>query len=72
MAIIEIKAKTLLATIRQPDEIFGLKYNMNLYRGCQHQCIYCDSRSQCYGIVTLNDILVKSKWPGSAGKRAGS
>jgi len=60
MAIIEIKAKTLLATIRQPDEIFGLKYNMNLYRGCQHQCIYCDSRSQCYGIENFNDILVKA------------
>lgn len=49
----------MLASVRQPDEIFGLKYNMNLYRGCQHQCIYCDSRSQCYGIENFEDIQVK-------------
>jgi DNA repair photolyase len=59
MAVIEIEAKTLLATVKQPDELFGLKYNMNLYRGCQHQCIYCDSRSLCYGIENFQDILVK-------------
>jgi len=23
---------------------------MNIYRGCSHGCIYCDSRSDCYGI----------------------
>jgi DNA repair photolyase len=32
---------------------------MNLYRGCQHQCIYCDSRSECYQIENFADILVK-------------
>ncbi len=32
---------------------------MNLYRGCQHQCIYCDSRSLCYQIEDFSDILVK-------------
>lgn len=32
---------------------------MNLYRGCQHQCIYCDSRSECYGIENFTDVLVK-------------
>ena len=21
---------------------------MNLYRGCAHGCVYCDSRSRCY------------------------
>lgn len=56
----EIKAKVMLNTVRQPDDWFGLKYNMNLYRGCQHQCIYCDSRSACYQIENFNDILVKS------------
>ncbi|MBN2015337.1 radical SAM protein [Candidatus Dojkabacteria bacterium] len=55
----EIKAKVLLSHYRQPDPWFGLKYNMNLYRGCQHQCIYCDSRSECYRIENFNDILVK-------------
>ncbi len=23
---------------------------MNIYRGCSHGCIYCDSRSKCYQI----------------------
>jgi len=59
MAIQEIQAKTLLATIKGPDPVFGMKYNMNLYRGCQHQCIYCDSRSECYQIEDFRDVLVK-------------
>ncbi len=33
---------------------------MNLYRGCSHGCIYCDSRSKCYGMNhTFEDIEVK-------------
>lgn len=55
----EIQAKTLLAHIRHPDPWFGIKYNMNLYRGCEHQCIYCDSRSECYQIEDFRDVLVK-------------
>jgi DNA repair photolyase len=56
---IEIQAKTLLATVPGDDKIFGLKYNLNLYRGCEHQCIYCDSRSECYGIEDFRNVLVK-------------
>ena len=56
----EITAKVLLNSVPQPDDWFGLKYSMNLYRGCQHQCIYCDSRSACYQIENFSDILVKS------------
>jgi len=56
----EIQAKVLLSHVKQPDSWFGLKYNMNLYRGCQHQCIYCDSRSLCYGIENFADILIKA------------
>ena len=56
----EIEAKTLLAHSKAPDPWFGVKYNMNLYRGCQHQCIYCDSRSECYQIEDFNDVLVKA------------
>ena len=26
----------------------GGYYGMNIYRGCTHSCIYCDSRSRCY------------------------
>ncbi len=33
---------------------------MNLYRGCTHGCIYCDSRSKCYHIDhVFEDIEVK-------------
>ena len=33
---------------------------MNLYRGCQHGCIYCDSRSECYHFEhDFEDIEVK-------------
>ena len=33
---------------------------MNLYRGCQHGCIYCDSRSRCYRMEhDFEDIEVK-------------
>lgn len=33
---------------------------MNLYRGCQHGCIYCDSRSRCYQMNhDFEDIAVK-------------
>jgi DNA repair photolyase len=55
----EIRAKRLLSHRKEPDPWFGLKYNMNIYRGCQHQCIYCDSRSACYGIDDFADVLVK-------------
>jgi DNA repair photolyase len=57
--ITEILAKTILNHVKQPDTYFGLKYNLNLYRGCQHQCIYCDSRSECYQIENFADIHVK-------------
>jgi len=55
----EIKAKTLLSSRAKPDAWFGCKYSMNLYRGCEHQCIYCDSRSECYGIDNFRDVLIK-------------
>jgi DNA repair photolyase len=57
----EITAKGILNHVKQPDDWFGLKYNMNLYRGCQHRCIYCDSRSECYQIDNFDrEILVKT------------
>ena len=57
----EIQAKVLLSHVKQPDTWFGLKYNMNLYRGCQHHCIYCDSRSECYQIEDFDgEVLVKA------------
>ncbi len=55
-----INAKTMLSSIKEgTDTWFGLRYNMNLYRGCQHGCIYCDSRSACYRMDALDHIYVK-------------
>ena len=41
--------------------ILTAKNGMNLYRGCSHGCIYCDSRSRCYQFThDFEDIEVKS------------
>lgn len=40
--------------------ILSAKNGMNLYRGCTHGCIYCDSRSACYQMNhAFEDIEVK-------------
>lgn len=40
--------------------ILSTHNGMNIYRGCSHGCIYCDSRSKCYQINHLfEDIEVK-------------
>ncbi|MEE0770254.1 MAG: radical SAM protein [Acutalibacteraceae bacterium] len=40
--------------------ILSTKNGMNLYRGCSHGCIYCDSRSKCYHIEhDFEDIEIK-------------
>lgn len=45
-----VKAKSILSA----------RNGMNIYRGCQHGCIYCDSRSVCYGMEHgFEDIEVK-------------
>ncbi len=44
--------------------ILSAKNGMNLYRGCTHGCIYCDSRSVCYGFNhAFEDIEVKQNAP---------
>ena len=44
----------------QAKGILSAKNGMNLYRGCTHGCIYCDSRSECYQIKhTFEDIEIK-------------
>ena len=42
----------------------GGHYGMNIYRGCSHGCIYCDSRSLCYRFKhPFEDIEVKQNAP---------
>ena len=42
----------------------GGHYGMNIYRGCSHGCIYCDSRSTCYQFThPFEDIEVKRNAP---------
>lgn len=59
MTIQYIETKSILSKLRKQDTWFGITYNMNLYRGCQHGCIYCDTRSECYRIGDISQISVK-------------
>ena len=44
----------------ESKSILSPKNGMNLYRGCQHGCIYCDSRSRCYHMDhRFEDVAVK-------------
>lgn len=56
----EVYAKTILTKVNPSDEFwFHHDYNMNLYRGCSHGCIYCDSRSDCYHVKNFDEVAVK-------------
>ena len=42
----------------------GGHYGMNIYRGCTHGCVYCDSRSLCYRFThPFEDVEVKQNAP---------
>ncbi len=44
--------------------ILSAKNGMNIYRGCTHGCIYCDSRSKCYQFThDFEDVQVKQNAP---------
>ena len=48
MAITEIHAKSILRKQKKIDSWFVSRYGMNLYRGCTHNCVYCDGRAEGY------------------------
>ena len=53
-----IPAKSILARTKN-RAWFGADYNINLYRGCCHGCIYCDSRSDCYQVGDFDRVRAK-------------
>jgi DNA repair photolyase len=53
-----IPAKTIISK-KKDSSWFGQDYNMNLYKGCCHGCIYCDSRSECYQISNFDHVRAK-------------
>jgi DNA repair photolyase len=49
---------------KKAKAILSSNNGMNLYRGCTHGCIYCDSRSRCYNMQhDFEDIEVKINAP---------
>lgn len=55
-----ISAKTILTSSKDyGNKWFGIDYNMNLYRGCNHGCIYCDSRSLKYRVENFDEVRIK-------------
>jgi DNA repair photolyase len=48
LTIREIEAKSILRKHKKIDSWFISRYGMNLYRGCAHNCVYCDGRAEGY------------------------
>ncbi len=65
MNIRETKAKSILRKHKKIDSWFISHYGMNLYRGCIHNCAYCDGRAEGYYVEGEfgNDIEVKVNAP---------
>lgn len=54
-----IPTKTIVSNYKDNPHWFGINYNMNIYKGCCHGCIYCDSRSNCYQIIDFDRVRIK-------------
>jgi DNA repair photolyase len=58
---VEVDAKSLTGIYGTVDPWLLARYGMNLYRGCEHGCIYCDGRAERYHVTGdfARDITVK-------------
>jgi DNA repair photolyase len=61
LTINEIEAKSILRKHKKIDSWFLSRYGMNLYRGCTHNCVYCDGRAEGYYVDGEfgSDVTVK-------------
>ncbi len=61
MSVREIMAKSVLNSYKKMDSWFASRYGMNLYRGCAHNCAYCDGRAEDYFVEGEfgRDVAVK-------------
>jgi len=61
MSVREIDAKSILRKQKRIDSWFISRYGMNLYRGCVHNCSYCDGRAERYYVEGEfgRDVTVK-------------
>ena len=66
-----IKAKQLVTTTNSFGW-FGAKYNLNIYRGCNFGCIYCDSRSSVYNVGNFDEVKLKDNVGGLLEKELSS
>ena len=56
----EMTFKRLLTPTHMDEQYFFRgDYTLNLYRGCNHGCVYCDSRSVCYHMDYFAHVRVK-------------
>jgi len=64
-SIQEIQAKSLLRRQKRIDSWFISRYGLNIYRGCPHNCTYCDGRSEQYYVAGDfgRDLTVKVNAP---------
>jgi len=62
MSVREIQAKSILRKHKRIDSWFVSQYGMNLYRGCTHNCVYCDGRAEGYYVDGEfgKDVVVKT------------
>jgi len=65
MVLKEVEAKSILRKHKKIDSWFISRYGMNLYRGCQHACAYCDGQAESYYVESdfSNEVEVKVNAP---------